>query len=301
MKKIRYEAHWQPFDGYKSITERLFAQYLTPEISLEGFEFVNSDDYDVGFCCNFDSLNAKDKPIYVFPHEPHWSGCHQKSFPDNVTILGFDKELYTGGKCIESHAFPFYGGMGAPYDTIDVWNYHNMTNSIFEKSKNISCSITTINREVGPTCLYPKRFKLLNSLLNEPYINLHGCTSLLDKGNNVRDGNKKIDFVSPYKFTLTIENTHSKNYITEKFYDAILTDCIPIYYGVSNLKEIHPDDGYILIPNIDDIEGIKSLLKEVNENADDIYKQKIEEARKIKQRLFKDLNPIKKIIELASI
>lgn len=300
MRKIKFEAHWCLWDGYNDIRSRLFAQYKTPEINLDNVEFVTSNDYDVAFCCNYASTLQPDKPTYIFPHEPHWNGSHQKNLQNNVTIFGFDKSIYTGGKCIEYPMFPFYGGVGPPLDNIDVWNYNNMYNGVFKKDKNISCSITAINREIDSTCLYPKRFKLINSLLNENYIDLYGCTSLLELGSNVKTGNKKIDFVSPYKFTLSVENTHSKNYITEKFYDAILTDCIPIYYGVSNIKEIHPEDGYILIEDIDDIESIKSLLKEVNNNVDDIYKQKIDGARKIKQKLFKELNPLKKILEIIN-
>ena len=196
--------------------------------------------------------------------------------------------------------YPFYGGVGPPLDCIDVWNYDTIYNGEFKKERNISCSITTNKKVVDPTCLYPNRFKLINSLLNENYINLYGCTSLIELGTNVKNGNKKIDFVSPYKFTLAVENTHSKNYITEKFYDAILTDCIPIYYGCSNIKELHPEDGYILIQDINDVESIKKLLIEVNNNADDIYRQKIDGARRIKQKLFKEHNPLKKIIEIAN-
>ena len=300
MKKIKFEAHWCLWDGYSDIRNRLFAQYKTPEINFNNIEFVLTDDYDVAFCCNYASSLQPEKPTYIFPHEPHWNGSHQKNLQSNVTIFGFDSSIYSGGTCIETSMYPFYGGVGPPLDCIDVWNYDTIYNGEFKKERNISCSITTNKKVVDPTCLYPNRFKLINSLLNENYINLYGCTSLIEQGTNVKNGNKKIDFVSPYKFTLAVENTHSKNYITEKFYDAILTDCIPIYYGCSNIKELHPEDGYILIQDINDVESIKKLLIEVNNNADDIYRQKIDGARRIKQKLFKEHNPLKKIIEIAN-
>lgn len=296
MKKIKFEASWASIE---QINKRLFAQFLTPEIDLSNVEFVSGDNFDIVFCCNYIMTYVPDKPIYMFPHEPHWSGCHQKNFQDNVTVLGFDKNLYSGGKCIESHTYMFYGGIGPHIDDLETWNYNNIINSEFKKTLNISSSITTLDRDIGPTCLYPKRIKLLYSLLNEAYINLHGCGSLLEKGNNVKNTSKKFDIVSPYKFTLTIENTHSKNYVSEKFYDAILTDCIPIYYGASNIRELHPEDGYILLPDLEDIDSIKKLLKEINDNADDIYKTKIDNARKIKQKYFKDHNPIKKMLQIA--
>ena len=99
-----------------------------------------------------------------------------------------------------------------------------------------------------------------------------------------------------YKFTLTVENDYNHNYVSEKFFDAILTDCIPIYYGCSNIKDLFPEDGYILLDNIDDMEYVQDTLSHINNNMDKIYNQKIEGAKKIKDRYFKDHNLLKKII-----
>lgn len=294
-KKVKFFCPWT---SSELITKRVISQFLTSEEDFKTIEIVYDDSYDIAVCFNHINVPIeKDKKYFIFPQEPDWNGSHQKNLQDNITIFGFDKSKYTGGICIESPMYAFYGGIGPNTDGLDVWNYSNIINTNYVKDKNISCSITVLNSNNGPSCIYSKRYKLLNSLLNEPYIDLYGCSSLLEKGSNVKSNSKKIDFVAPYKFSLTIENTHSKNYLTEKFYDAILTDCIPIYYGVNNLKELFPEDGYILIEDIDDIDRIKKLLKEVYQNADNIYKQKIEGAKKIKQRFFKEYNILKKVSE----
>lgn len=298
-KKIKFFCPW---DSSELITKRVLAQFLTSDEDIENIEIVYDDSYDIAICFNHVCVPIeKNKRYFIFPQEPDWNGSHQKILQDNVTIFGFDKFNYTGGICIESPMYAFYGGHGPHTDSLDVWNYSNMITNNFVKNKNISCSITVLNSDNGPTCIYSKRVNLLNSLLNEPYIDLYGCTTLLEKGSNVKTDFKKINFVAPYKFSLTIENTHSKNYLTEKFYDSILTDCIPIYYGVKNLKELFPEDGYILIEDIDDIEGIKKTLQYVNNNIDDIYKQKIQGAKKIKQRFFKEYNLLKKVLECCDI
>jgi hypothetical protein len=86
--------------------------------------------------------------------------------------------------------------------------------------------------------------------------------------------------------------------VTEKFYDSILTETIPIYYGCKNIKEIYPEDGYILINDINNLTEINELLIRINNNSDEIYNQKIEGLRQIKKRYFKEFNLLKKIIEL---
>ena len=111
--------------------------------------------------------------------------------------------------------------------------------------------------------------------------------------------NKKIDGVVDYKFSLCIENSHEKNYVSEKFYDCILNDTIPIYYGCSNIKELLPENGYFLIDDIDDLDSIINLLTYINNNHDEIYNRMINECRKIKNRYFNEFNPLKLINNLC--
>ena len=109
---------------------------------------------------------------------------------------------------------------------------------------------------------------------------------------------KRHDSLVNYKFNISIENEYQDNWISEKFYDNILTDTIPIYFGCKNIKEIYPEDGYILIENINDVNQINELLYYVEKNADEIYQQKINGLKKIKEKYFKEFNLLKKIVEL---
>jgi hypothetical protein len=109
---------------------------------------------------------------------------------------------------------------------------------------------------------------------------------------------KRHDALVDYRFNISIENEYQENWISEKFYDCILTDTIPIYFGCKNIKDIYPEDGYILIEDIDNIDEIQELLKYVENNAELIYKEKISGLKKIKEKYFKQYNLLKKIIEL---
>jgi len=285
MKKIKISAN---YDSSENLTERLIKQFKTPDIDLSEIEFVYDDSYDVIVFFNHVNGTVKENSkSYVIPHEPSWAGSHQKTFNDGTIVLGFNKNLYQGN-CIEKLSHTFYGGRGPWVDTLDFWCYENLKDKTFIKTKNISSSITKLNENYGSTCLYPQRFKISNMIEDMSFIDCYG-------GSN---SPKKKDALVDYKFNLVVENEHGENWITEKFYDSVLTDTIPIYFGCKNIKEIYPEGGYLLIEDIDNLEEISNLLNNINENADKIYSENIDSIRKIKKRYFEEYNLLKLIIEL---
>lgn len=290
MKKIRVHASW---DSPQNILDRLLMQFKTPQMNLSDVKFVFDNSYDIGVCFNYLNLEVdSSKRYYVFPHEPVWSGSHQKKFCENVTVFGFEKQLYSGN-CIETVAHTFYGGRGPWVDTLDIWNYDSLIKQTFNKTKNISSCITSLNHNYG---LYQDRYNLLKNILPLEFIDFYGCSVFNLK--NTLQSVLKIDTVSNYKFTICIENDHHKNWVTERFYDAILNDCVPIYFGCKNLKEIYPEDAYILLEDIKDVRKIAEQLTFIENNAKEIYQSKLEGIRKIKSRYFTEYNLLNKIIHL---
>lgn len=64
--------------------------------------------------------------------------------------------------------------------------------------------------------------------------------------NNTRElwddyGNNKELYMCNFKFNICPENDNTKNYVTEKIFDAFIADCIPLYYGSDN----NPEPGLI--------------------------------------------------------
>jgi hypothetical protein len=286
MKKIKISAN---YDSSENLTERLIKQFKTPDIDLSEIEFVYDDSYDIIVFFNYVNTTIKENSkSYVIPHEPSWAGSHQKTFNDGTTVLGFNKNLYQGN-CIETLSHTFYGGRGPWVDTLDFWCYDNLKDKTFIKTKNISSSITKLNEDYGNTCLYPQRFKISNMIDDMSFIDCYG---------GVNSSPKKKDALVDYKFNLVVENEHGENWITEKFYDSVLTDTIPIYFGCKNIKEIYPEGGYLLIEDIDNLEEISNLLNNVDKNADKIYSENIDSIRRIKKKYFEKYNLLKKIINL---
>jgi hypothetical protein len=286
MKKIRICSNW---DTSENLTERLIKQFKTPEIDLTEVDFVFDDSYDLIVFFNHVCLEVKEGvKSYVFPHEPSWNGTHQKNFTDNTFVFGFKKDLYNRN-CIESLAHTFYGGRGPWVDPLLFWCYDNLSTITFTKTKNISSSVTKINLERGETCIYKQRSEIASMVDDLGFI---------DVFNGGDSSPRRQDALEEYRFNISIENEYQDNWITEKFYDNILTETIPIYFGCKNIKDIYPEDGYILIDDINNINQIKNLLIEINNNPEKIYKEKIEGLRKIKERYFNEYNLLKKIIQL---
>ena len=75
------------------------------------------------------------------------------------------------------------------------------------------------------------RMKLIN-LLNP--INKVVCAgTFMNNTNNLKKkfNDNKLEFLKQFKFNICPENSRANGYITEKIFEAIISGCIPIYYG----------------------------------------------------------------------
>ena len=150
----------------------------------------------------------------------------------------------------------------------------------------------------GPEgCLYKQRSNLIGKLIeSSDFIDFFGW-GVNDK-NLKGDLREKKDGLIDYRFSICIENSNEHNYVSEKFFDCVLTDTIPIYYGCSNIRNIIPENCFISLNDINDLESIKKQLFYINKNSEFLYKKMKPELMKLKQRYFQDFNPIKNILEL---
>ena len=60
--------------------------------------------------------------------------------------------------------------------------------------------------------------------------------------NNTRElwddfGNDKEAYLRTFKFNICAENNNTKDYVTEKIFDAFISGCVPLYYGALNDPE----------------------------------------------------------------
>lgn len=77
---------------------------------------------------------------------------------------------------------------------------------------------------------------------------------------------KKIEFLKPYKFCLTYENSSARGYTTEKFLHAKAAGCIPIYWGDPAIERDFSMAGAIDARGVKSQEELIDLVRVVDES-----------------------------------
>ena len=104
-------------------------------------------------------------------------------------------------------------------------------------------------------------------------------------GGNVEN---KIEFLSSYKFSISMENSEGDGYVTEKIIDSFMAGTIPIYFGDYTIDEYINPKSYILIRNRKDIKEKIEYIKKID-NDDELYKSIL------KEKVFNDDKFLEKI------
>ena len=75
----------------------------------------------------------------------------------------------------------------------------------------------------------------------------------------------KLETLSNYKFSICFENTSQVNYyVSEKIFDAFLSQNVPIYYGAPNITEIVPKECYIDFRDFNTFDEMYDFLKNMS-------------------------------------
>ena len=104
---------------------------------------------------------------------------------------------------------------------------------------------------------------------------------LVDMGGDVLNnvGGKvknKIEFLSSYKFSISMENSNGDGYISEKIIESLIAGTIPIYYGDYMFDEYINPKAIILIKGEKDIPKKIEYIKKID-NDNELYNSIIKE------------------------
>lgn len=72
-----------------------------------------------------------------------------------------------------------------------------------------------------------------------------------------------------YKFYLSFENSHCRDYTTEKLYKILQRNLVPIVYGGGDYKAITPPNSVINVEDFDNIEELAYFINYLNDNLED--------------------------------
>jgi len=257
MKKVKFFANYATSE---ELLIRFNKNYIIKDNSIE---FTSKEDYDVAVVFNrtFEPIKVDCKIITII-QEPSFSPIHQNNdfLKKSDFLIIHDSQLFEktlkiklGKEVIESPSYMWF------HDHVD-YNFFNDLDKV-KKRKKLSMIVSNIYMSVGN---YVKRIGLVEKILKSDLdIDIFG------RGLNIEDLRykgeleNKFSGLIPYDYSIAIENSCEKNYLTEKFIDPILCYTTPIYYGAPNVDEIYPEKSFIKI-NLDSvtiIDDIKSIIE----------------------------------------
>lgn len=77
----------------------------------------------------------------------------------------------------------------------------------------------------------------------------------------------KMELLKNYRFTIAFENAVGKDYVTEKFYEPLLSGSVPIYLGAPNINDFSPSPSAFI--NVCDYPDPKDLADVIQRYCED--------------------------------
>jgi alpha-1,4-fucosyltransferase len=77
---------------------------------------------------------------------------------------------------------------------------------------------------------------------------------------------QKLDVTSRYMFSMAMENGYTKDYVSEKVFQALLVGSIPIYQGAENILDFVPNHSIIQTSDFGSAEELSRHLIQITQN-----------------------------------
>jgi len=257
---------------------------------------LSKDDYEylvvLGGFRGDDMKYFKDKDKTIgFLLEPEWSSNWQRDLDKYCKyVIAQDKNMFEGENIIEHPLFMY---------TQSTDYHHYYLNDPFKKTKRMSIMISNY----GPKPLYEHRVGLFRALLDTDLdIDFYGRNWNLNDSRYKGAPYNKSDSLVDYQYSIGIENSSYNYYLTEKFFDLIVCNTVPIYYGCSNVAEIYPPKSFIEIDFSGPIEQTVEQIKDIYHNDDyDSRLPHVLEAKELYYTKYNIFNFLHKMIEEEKI
>jgi len=292
MKRVKLFCWWTDSG---SITDRFKRQFIGSRYANDNIEFVIDDSYEYAVVFGNTKetiLTDKEHTIFFF-QEPHWSqNWDREAYKKSSRVFCSSKKLCgEHPEFIESPSFMFYGGHGDLHpDPIWDWSVDSLLYTNSEKTKLLSIIQRKQVFQIGENIIYQDRCNLAEALnASDINIDIYGGGYWEKDGKKIKGEiwNKKIG-LSEYMFSIAIENTIHPNYVTEKFFDCILTNTVPVYYGCYNITDFIPSDCFIQLP---DITNHEACFETIRKNCTvENYNKMINNIAKLKADYFTNTN-----------
>ena len=180
-------------------------------------------------------------------------------------------------------------------------SYSELMSSSFKKNKTLSTFISEKNNDEGhiKRIQFMKYFEEKDSQIKESLISI----DIYGRGNHGFKNYKgalefKDEGLLPYKYTICVENNSEHNYITEKLYDGIVSECLCFYWGAPNVSDIIDERSIIKI-NLDNFEeAYNTIITSIQNNE---WEKRLKFIKKEKVKILNKLQFMPSIYEALSI
>jgi len=247
MKTVRIVKNWTTPDIFRQTPQGMGIwkniQFTTDEIDKPDYVIVlNYSKTDVSITCSPDH-------IWAVMQEPYIRGVFDWMVEKH--------EVYA--KVFTHYIFSEKDKYIRSYPML-VWH----VDKSYDELKNIDIPVKTeliswitSNKEYFPG--HQNRMTFLNQVKKSDLeIDLFG--------RGIKFIEDKWDGLAPYKYSLAIENSSSKDYWSEKLADCFLSYTLPFYYGCTNIDEYFPKDAYIKIDISKPEEAFKIIQNAIKNN-----------------------------------
>lgn len=267
MTKIKFNSNW---DTPSNLKNRVISNFITEDNYTNQIIITEKDDYDYLIC--FNSLSESPKVpkenIYTFIMEPSWTPSWDRNcFNYSNKVFCHDKILFGNYEnIVETPALMFYHMSNSVINDF-------LKNDNFQKPKLASMVVSYTPDYHFQN--YSKRTELALKLLEYNFnVDIYGNNWSSNHKNIKGPLQNKLHGLLDYKFSICVENSNEKNYITEKFFDTILCNSTPIYCGAPNIDEVYNHHMIIDIENLSNCLDLISDYLKIDVDIDLIIRQK---------------------------
>ena len=266
MKIIRFDT------GTWKLSQEEF-NYYTPNNDgiIEGFKFyVNSDikkcDYWIvrgTIQSNFAFVRCLSDQVIFLLDEAYEAAEYPELFLKQFNLIIGPKNVIHHSYYKHYEMYPWL------FKNISFTNLLNST--IANKHKDLCIIASDATWLQG----HRNRFAFVNKMLG------HFKDNIDIYGRGFNSFECKYEILKNYKYSICIENSSLPDYFTEKINECYLAECMPIYYGCTNIYDYYDMDTMILI----DINNFKSAIDDI-ENAikSNLWEKKLDKIRLMKNK-----------------
>lgn len=278
MKTLRYFCDFQCFDA----TNNLLTWALSHSFNLI-FDSVSPDVVLTGNDLNPDLIKYNNSRIIYYTGEPFlsWSGEIDKNkIHKALTFFHFEDDFFERVPLILLYNYEYYKN-----GYIDDYEFLLKKR---EKKNNVPTKFCSFVARSGgyPSC---PRQHFYDRLSSYKKINSHGTllnnSPIIPMGDTLKFHNSlfKVQCISEYKFNICFENSHGctkspvdhtyvseSGLLSEKIYEALISDSIPIYWGNKNISNDLNPNCFINYYDYNDFDSMIEKIIEID-NDDSLF------------------------------